>query len=111
MQVYEDKLKKFIADNNITAEHLYFEESCHTVEDAARVIHANPEDFVKNICMIDSQDNLIVGIVKGEDRVSTTRVGEVLGIEGPRMATADEYWKKLDIQLVEQHHLDMKLYF
>ena len=29
------------------------------------------KDFVKNICMIDSHRNLIVAIVKGEDKAST----------------------------------------
>lgn len=94
MNNYEEKLKKFISDNNISAEHLSFRESCHSVEDAAKVVHASIDDFVKNICMIDSQDNLIVAIVKGEDRVSTTRVGEVLGVERPRIASIEEVLHK-----------------
>lgn len=94
MNIYEDKLKKYISENNIDAEHLSFNQSCHTVEDAARAANANIDEFVKNICLIDSKGNLIVGIVKGEDRVSTTKAGEVLGIERPRTSTIEEILKK-----------------
>jgi hypothetical protein len=33
---YEEKLKNFISANNISCEHLSFEESCHSVAEAAR---------------------------------------------------------------------------
>ena len=49
--------------------------------------------FVKSICLI-SQDNLIVAIVKGEDRVSIRRVAEALNIAKPRMATPHEILEK-----------------
>jgi len=94
MNQYEEKLKKFIQDNNIQAEHLSFEQSCHSVDDAAKAVNAKPEDFVKNICMVDSEGNLIVAIVKGEDRASTSRVGNALSIERPRIAKPDEILEK-----------------
>ncbi len=87
---YEDKLRALIAERQIQAEHLVFEQSCHSVAEAAEVVHATAEDFVKNICMIDAQGRLIVAIVKGEDRASTSRVGQALGIAPPRLATPDE---------------------
>ncbi len=90
---YEEKLKKFITDKGILAEHLSFKESCHSVEEAARTANVGSDDFVKNICLMDSSGNLIVAIVKGEDRASTTKVGEALGIERPRSATPDEMLK------------------
>ena len=83
MNQYEEKLKKFLQDNNIQGEHLSFNQSCHSVEDAARAANANTDYFVKNICMIDSNGNLIVAIVKGEDRASTSRVEKALNIERP----------------------------
>jgi len=91
---YEEKLKKFLQDNNIRCEHLSFNQSCHSVEDAAKTANANKEDFVKNICMIDSDGNLIAAIVRGEDRASTSRVAKALNIERPRTATPDEILKK-----------------
>ena len=89
MDPHESNLWKFMQDNGISGEVLHFEESCHSVAEAAAAAKVDPDLFVKNICMIGSV-GLIVTIVKGEDRVSTTNVGEVLGIERPRTATPDE---------------------
>ena len=83
MNQYEEKLKKFLQDNNIQGEHLSFNQSCHSVEEAAKAANVNTDDFVKNICMIDSTGNLIVAIVKGEDRASTSRVEKALNIGRP----------------------------
>ena len=46
MNQYEAKLKKFLQDNNIQGEHLSFNQSCHSVEDAAKTANANTDDFV-----------------------------------------------------------------
>lgn len=94
MNKYEENLKKFIKTNNIQGQHLCFDQSCHSVEDAAKATNASPHDFVKNICMIDNDGNLIVAIVKGEDRASTSRVKKALKIERPRTATPDEILEK-----------------
>ncbi|MFQ6014849.1 MAG: YbaK/EbsC family protein [Anaerolineae bacterium] len=87
---YEEKLLRFIAEHEIQAEHLSLEQSCRSVAEAARAVNAAADEFVKNICMIDAEGELIVAIVKGEDRVSRKRVGRVLGIVPPRLATAEE---------------------
>jgi len=94
MNQYEEKLKKFLQENNIQDEHLNFNQSCHSVEDASKAVNTNADDFVKNICMIDSNGNLIVAIVKGENRASTSRVSKALNIERPRTATPDEILQK-----------------
>jgi prolyl-tRNA editing enzyme YbaK/EbsC (Cys-tRNA(Pro) deacylase) len=94
MNYYEEKIKQYIQDNHLQAEYLSFQTSCHSVEDAARSVHTSAEDFVKNICLIDDQENLIVAIVKGEDRVSLKKIGEVLGIEPPRPANPQEILEK-----------------
>ncbi|MCP4408530.1 MAG: hypothetical protein GY807_12355, partial [Gammaproteobacteria bacterium] len=44
--------------------------------------------------MIDDQGNLIVAIVKGEDRASTSRVAKALGITRPRVAEPEEILQK-----------------
>jgi Cys-tRNA(Pro)/Cys-tRNA(Cys) deacylase len=87
---YELKLKEWAKNHNVSGEHLSFKQSCHSVEEASRAANAKTTDFVKNICMIDKEGRLIVAIVKGEDRASTTNVGKTLGIERPRTATPDE---------------------
>ena len=94
MKSYEQKLQQYMKENHIHAEHLSFSQSCHSVAEAAVAVNATPQDFVKNICMIDTQDRLIVAIVKGEDRVSTSLVGESLGISRPRIATPEEILAK-----------------
>jgi len=90
VEQYIEKLKNHMLRNNIEAELQIFTTSCHTVQEAANAVGASPGDLVKNICMIDDKGNLIVAIVKGEDRVSTKRVGEVLNIEPPRTANEQE---------------------
>ncbi len=94
MDKNEEKLKKFLEENRIKGDHLRFNQSCHTVEEAAKAVNANPDDCVKNICLIDSKGHLIVAIVKGEDSVSTKRIGKALNIERPRIATPDEILDK-----------------
>lgn len=94
MNQYEEKLKRYILENKIQAEHLSFTQSCHSVEEAAHTANADSDDFVKNICLVDGNERLIVAIVKGEDRVSTTNVAKALSIEKPRIATPEEILQK-----------------
>ncbi len=94
MDPFEKKLVEHIKHQQVNAEHLVFQESCHSVEEAARASNSSPEDFVKNICMVDQQGNLIVAIVKGEDKVSAKRVGKALDIRPPRIASPEEILEK-----------------
>ncbi len=94
MNEYEKKLKQYMQEHGIIGEHLIFQESCHTVQEAAAAAKAKPEDFVKNLCLIDSEGNLITAIVKGEDRASIKNIGKELKIEAPRKATPEEILEK-----------------
>lgn len=93
MNEYDEKIKKLIRERGIDAEHLTFDESTHSVEEAAKAVGAEKEDFVKSICMVGVDNEVIVAIVKGEDRVSTSRVGKTLGIERPRVASPEEVFE------------------
>ncbi len=93
MNEYEEKLKDYIQEHGIKGEYLIFKESCHTVEDAERSTGAKPGEVVKNICLINCEE-IIIATVSGEDRVSTTKVGELLKIERPRTATQEEILEK-----------------
>ena len=64
MNQYEQRLKQFLAENCVQAEHLSFDCSCHSVEEAATAVKASIDDLVKNICMVNSEGKLIVAIVK-----------------------------------------------
>lgn len=94
MEKFEWKLKDYIASNNIKAEHLSLDKSCHSVEEAAEAVNGSVHEIVKNICMIDGNGRLLVAIVKGEDRASTSRVGKALQIEKPRLAEEKEVLEK-----------------
>ncbi len=88
---YLDKIRECIAVHQIEAEHLVFEKSCHSVAEAAEAAGAQPDDFVKNICLIAPDGRLIVAIVKGEDRVSPANVAAALGLAAkPRLASVEE---------------------
>lgn len=65
--------------------------------------------LLKNICMIDNDDNLIVAIVKGEHRASTSRVGKALNIDAPRTANESEIIEKQDFPVVVFLLLDIRL--
>jgi Cys-tRNA(Pro)/Cys-tRNA(Cys) deacylase len=94
MSQYEEKLRTYIQQNNIDAELLTFNQSTHSVADAAAAVGAEPEDFVKSICMIGPDDQLIVAIVKGEHRASTSRVAKALKIERPSVAEPSQMLEK-----------------
>jgi len=90
IEQYEERLKEFMRDNRIEGEHLVFQQSCHSVTEAALAAGIDPDDVVKSICMLDSANRLIVGIVRGSDRVSSSRIAKALGIERPRTAEPEE---------------------
>jgi Cys-tRNA(Pro)/Cys-tRNA(Cys) deacylase len=90
MQKYSDKLGQFALENAIQAEFLTFEKSCHSVAEAAATANAVAEDFVKNICLISPDGELIVAILKGEDRLDLVKVSHHLSTKKPRMATSEE---------------------
>jgi Cys-tRNA(Pro)/Cys-tRNA(Cys) deacylase len=94
MSEYEAKLKAYIREHGIDARHMSFNQSTHSVEEATRAVGAEPEDFVKSICMVTGDSSLVVAIVKGEDRASTSRVSKALGIKDVRIAKPDEVLEK-----------------
>lgn len=94
LKEFEEKLNEYIIQNNIDAKQYVYENICHTVEEAAAVTNASPEEIVKSICLINSDGDLIVAIVKGEDRASTSRIAKALNIEIPRIATPEEILDK-----------------
>ena len=94
MNPYEKQLRTYIEEQHIQAEHLSLNQPCHTVAEAARAVNATPEDLVKNICLVDTSGHLITAIVKGEDRVSTSRIAKTLAKDTLRLATPEEILEK-----------------
>lgn len=94
MNVYEERLKRYIQESGVEAVHLTFDASCHSVADAAKAVGAPETSFVKNVCMV-AEDTFIVAIVKGEHRASTSRVAKALGVERPRVAEPEEVLERI----------------
>jgi prolyl-tRNA editing enzyme YbaK/EbsC (Cys-tRNA(Pro) deacylase) len=90
----EQRLQAYLQQHHIQAEHLSFDQPCHSVAEAARAVNASPQELVKNICLLDSDGQLITAIVKGEDRVSISRIAKSLQREGLRLATPTEILEK-----------------
>ncbi|MDN9012644.1 aminoacyl-tRNA deacylase [Brevibacillus laterosporus] len=90
MNSYELQIKDYLHEKAADAQHFILNQSCHTVEEAAKAVNASIDELVKNICMIDEDGRLIVAIVKGEDRASTSRVSKGLNIKRPRLADEKE---------------------
>lgn len=93
MNEYEEKLKHYIQQHNIRAEHLSFKQSCHSVKEAAEVVNAQPTDFIKSICIVDTNGNFFVGIVKGEDKVDMSKIQNFTKTK-LRIAKPDEMLEK-----------------
>lgn len=94
MNTSEQRLQAYLQAQQIQAEHLSFDQPCHSVAEAARAVNASPQELVKNICLLDSEGGLITAIVKGEDRVSVSRIAKTLQREGLRLATPEEILEK-----------------
>jgi prolyl-tRNA editing enzyme YbaK/EbsC (Cys-tRNA(Pro) deacylase) len=94
MKLYEQRLQAYLEEQHIRAEHLSFDQPCHSVAEAALAVNASPEELVKNICLLDSDGQLITAIVKGEDRVSISRIAKTLQRDGLRLATPEEILRK-----------------
>ena len=94
MNTYEQRLQSYLQEQHIQAEHLSFNQTCHSVEEAARAVNASPTDLIKSICLLDSDGQLITAIVKGEDRVSISRIAKTLQRDGLRLATPAEILEK-----------------
>ncbi len=94
METFEQRLLDYMKNQHVEAEHLSFNQTCHSVEEAARAVNASPTDLVKSICLLDSDGQLITAIVKGEDRVSVSRIAKMLQRDGLRLATPDEILEK-----------------
>ena len=94
MNTFEQRLRAYLQEQHIQAEHLSFDQPCHSVAEAAAAVNASPEELVKNICLLDSDGQRITANVKGEDRVSISRIAKTLQREGLRLATPEEILEK-----------------
>ncbi|MEM2121545.1 MAG: YbaK/EbsC family protein [Candidatus Woesearchaeota archaeon] len=93
MNKFEEKLRNFMKEHNIFAEFFSFEESCHSVKEAAQRINAEKNEIIKNICFIDDKGEIIVAIVRGNDGISSSKIMKLLSTN-IRMMTPEEIIEK-----------------
>jgi Cys-tRNA(Pro)/Cys-tRNA(Cys) deacylase len=88
--LYEERLRAVITEQRLKIEQRVFQQSCHSVEKAAKAVGAAREDFVKNICLLAEDGRLIVAIIKGEDRVNLKKVARAIGEDGRLRSASPE---------------------
>jgi prolyl-tRNA editing enzyme YbaK/EbsC (Cys-tRNA(Pro) deacylase) len=91
---YEDKLSAYITEHHIQCDHLTFEQSTHSVAEAAEAADVTPQDFIKSICMLTKEGRVVVAIVKGEDRADRKAVQQALGLGKLSIASPEEMLEK-----------------
>ena len=64
--------------------------SVHTVEMAAGAVHGRVEDFIKTIILIDAKNETYAAILRGDDRISMSRMAFNAKLDGLRLAKQDE---------------------
>jgi prolyl-tRNA editing enzyme YbaK/EbsC (Cys-tRNA(Pro) deacylase) len=87
---YAKKFAQRITELGVDAEHLMFDQSCHSVAQAAAAINGTDDDLVKNICLTGPNEEFIIAIVKGPHRVSRKRVAKACELACVEMATAEK---------------------
>jgi len=86
-------VKKFIEEKKLKIGFFRFEESCHSVKDAAQRINAEKNDLVKNICFFSSDGGTIVAIIRGNDGVSVSKIKNIIG-KDVKMMNSEEILEK-----------------
>lgn len=87
---FEQKLLAYIHARNINCQHLVFGQSTHSVDEAARAAGATAQDFVKSVCLISKRGQVVVAIVKGEDRADRAAVQALAGAGKLSIASPNE---------------------
>jgi len=89
----EDKLKKFIEENNIQAEHVRFDKSLHSVQDTMRVTGFTLNQIAKTIIFKTKTNKTIAAIIPAVYRVSITKLKKATGINDIELAEANQAYE------------------
>lgn len=90
----EEKLKRYIREHNIAAEHLRFEKTLHTVDDTVRVTGFDIDLITKSMIFKDDTARTIVGMVPARFRVSASRLGRILNCAPPTLVSPSEAYER-----------------
>lgn len=86
---YHERLRAFIDTHPVECGHLIFEQSTHSVAEAAEAAGVTSEDFIKSVCMVTKDGRMVVAIVKGEDRADRSAVQRLLGLSKLSIASPE----------------------
>ena len=75
---YHLRLKKFLDESKANYKHIIYTNKCHSVAEAAKTSGENIENFVKNICFLDEQKNLIVAVLLAKDRANLKKIANLV---------------------------------
>lgn len=90
---YLTKIKKYMEENQIEAETLEWEKRVGTVAEAKEMIGEQAELLVKSV-VFHKNDDIIVAIVRKDDRVSRKKLAEAAGVTKLKLCSAEETLEK-----------------
>jgi Cys-tRNA(Pro)/Cys-tRNA(Cys) deacylase len=90
----EEKLKRFIKEQGIRAEHLRFGESLHTVQDTLRVTGFDLDNITKTMIFKGQDGRTVAAVVPAKFRVSVSALCEATGIEELELANPNEAYER-----------------
>jgi len=90
----EEKLKRYVREHNIAAEHLHFENTLHTVEDTVRVTGFDIDLITKSMIFRDDESRTVVGMVPARFRVSASGLGRILNCAPPVLISPSEAYER-----------------
>jgi prolyl-tRNA editing enzyme YbaK/EbsC (Cys-tRNA(Pro) deacylase) len=83
-------LQRYLDESSIDAEILTMSGRVRSVAEASLELGVPPDQFIKTVVFIDSEEKPILAIVQGTDRASSKRIGKALGIPPPTLAKPDD---------------------
>ncbi len=92
-------LQEYLKEAGIRAEILDMKGRVHSVAEASSELGLPPGNFIKTMVFTGSEGRPILAIVRGTDRASPTRIGQVLGIDPPPLATPDKALKLTEYEV------------
>jgi Ala-tRNA(Pro) deacylase len=83
------KLKEMLDEAKITYE-VYNHALAYTAQEIAAKQHVSGNELAK-VVMLEADDQLVMGVVRGNDKISLPIVEDSVGVRHARLATEDEF--------------------
>ena len=87
---YHKRIKAFLDNTQAKYNHIIYTNKCHTVLEASKSAGEDIENFVKNICLLDEQKNLIVAILLAKNRANLKKISAIVNAKKLNMVPFTE---------------------